>query len=156
MGYTHYNSISVTGTGGFAVGSATAGETRIIDSSGDTYKPSGTQLSTKEGVMNFYLSGSSTAAQVQWGVAPYDCSVEGYVAWTVSSGTGRVVAVAHGSAGDNALSTGTTGVTGTIGAVVAMTASADTTFSAGEVFRITCTSCATAQPVGITVILTKS
>ena len=106
--------------------------------------------------MSFYIPGSSTAAVTQWGVAPYACTVAGYVAWSVSSGTGRVVAVAHGSAGDNALSTGATGVTGTIGAVVAMTASADTTLSAGEVFRVTSASCATAQPVGVTIILTKS
>lgn len=99
---------------------------------------------------------SSTAAVTYWWRAPYACTLSGYVVYGVSSGTGRVVSVAHGSAGDNALATGTAGVTGTVGIAVAFVASASASCTAGEVMRIACTSCATVQNYGVTLVLAKT
>ena len=156
MGYSHFDGIAVTGSSGLAVGSATAGETVIIDSSGNIYDGGSVQQNTAQGVMQHsWVTASTAAASDYYFTAPYACSVSGYVNFAVSSGTGRIVAVAHGSAGDNALATAS-GVTGSIGASVAMTASADVTFTAGEVMKCSLASCATTQTeVGLTVMLTK-
>lgn len=158
MGITHFNKVS--GVNGVYVRSATAGEIKVADADGIYKAVSGTttvNISGSEGVVSHFWTLASTAlGTAAYYTAPYACNVAGYVNFTVSSGTGRVVAVAHGSAGDNALATAS-GVTGSVGASVAMTASADTTFTAGEVMKFTVASCATAQGmVGLTVILTKT
>ena len=154
MGYTHFDGVSV-GSTGLAVGTRTAGETQIIDSSGNVYKPSGTQLNTAEGVVNFAAVLAAASATTIWWVAPYACNLAGYVSLAVSGGTGRVIAVAHGSGGDNAVATATLGASGTIGVVVSMAASAVPSATALEPMRITIASCATAQTYGVTLVLTK-
>lgn len=162
MGYTHHDAIAVTGTGGLAFGTATAGETRVIDSSGNITVAgtltgsAGVSYDTYQGVMTHaWVTASTAVAPSYYYTAPYACSVAGYVNFAVSSGTGRIVAVSHGSAGDNALATAS-GISGSIGASVAMTASADVTFTAGEVMKCSLASCATVQTeVGLTILLTK-
>ena len=91
-----------------------------------------------------------------WWRAPFACNLSGYVIYSVSSGTGRTVSIAHGSAGDNALATGTAGVTGTIGIAVAFVASASASATAGETMRIVTTTCATGQNYGVCLVLTKT
>jgi hypothetical protein len=156
MGYTHHSRIS--STNGYSVG-AKGSEQVIVDGSGSittsgNLPVGGVQQNTAQGAIVLLLAGVSTAAQTEWGIMPYACNVSGYVVLSVSSGTGRAVTVEHGSAGDVALTTGAQGVSGTIGAVLTFT-SGTVAFTAGEAYRVAMTSCATAQPVGVTIILTK-
>jgi hypothetical protein len=162
MGYTHHDAISVTGSGGIAVGSASAGESVVINTAGaltlagaitatGDITIGGVQQNTAQGV----LQTASTDGGTTWHVSPYACNITASVALSVSSGTGRVVSVVHGSAGDNAASWAG-GASGTIGAVKAMTASAVPSLTAGEVFRVVQASCATAQISGVTIVLTKT
>ena len=155
MGYTHHDAISATGTGGIAVG-AKGSETRLIDSDGKFYKASGTQLDTAEGILNFNIVNAAGTGITQWFVAPYAATISANVTLSVSSGTGRTVAVVHGSAGDNALGLAATGATGTIGKVVALTASVVPTCTASEPMRIVTSTCATAQLYGVTLTFTKT
>jgi len=106
------------------------------------------------GSMHFNIVVAAGAAQVIYFAAPYACTVSGNVVMTVSSGTGRVVSIAHGSAGDNALATAVTGVTGTVAKLVTMAASADVTMTASEIMKVTCATCATAQVYGVTMKMT--
>jgi len=152
MGYSHHDAISVTGTGGFAVGSKVDGETRIIDSSGNISDGNGIQQNVSQGVMSL---AQQTDGGTGWHIAPYDCDVTGYVCLSVSSGTGRVVSVAHGSVGDD-LMAWSGGTTGTIGVVIALTASAVPSLTAQEPFRLVVGTCATAQLSSVTLVLTKT
>lgn len=102
------------------------------------------------------ITANSTDGGTTWHVAPYACDIAANVGFSVSSGTGRVVSVAHGSAGDNALATAVTGALGTVGKVVAMTASAVPSLTSGEVFRVVQATCATSQVCGVTIVLTKT
>ena len=155
MGYTHHDKISVVTA--LAVGSSTAGETDIIDGSGNITVAgtltgsAGVSYDTSQGVMNFWGTDGTT----HWACAPYACDVSGYVILSVSSGTGRTVSVIHGSAGDNAMMW-SGGVTGTIGKVIAMTASAVPSLTALEPFRVVISTAGTAQLTGVTLILTKT
>ena len=160
MGYTHHDKISVVN--GLAFGSATAGETVVMDSTGNVTVAgtltgsAGVSYDTNQGVMSFatiLAAGSSTTI---WFVAPYACDITGYCSYVVSSGTGRTVSIAHGSAGDNVCATATAGATGTIGVVVGMVASAVPSAMAQEVMRVVTTTCATAQTYGVTLVLTKT
>lgn len=100
---------------------------------------------------------TSTVVTTYWWRAPYACNLSGYVIYGVSSGTGRTVSVAHGSAGDNALATGTSGVTGTVGIAVAFVASASASATAGETMRfVVVGSTVTAQQFGICLVLAKT
>ena len=159
MGYTHFNKLS--STNGYAVGSA-GSETEIVDSSGNITCPAaltgsaGVSYDTNQGVLNFETTLAAGSSTVMWFVAPYACNITGYCAFAVSSGTGRTVAVAHGSAGYNAVAIPATGTTGTIGKVITMTASAVPSATAQEVMRIVTSTCATAQSYGVTLVLTKT
>jgi len=113
-----------------------------------------TRLDAELGSMHFNLVVAAASSQLVYFAAPYACTISANVIMTVSSGTGRVVSVAHGSAGDNALATAVTGVTGTVAVLVAMAASADATCTANEIMKVTCTTCATAQVYGITLKMT--
>jgi hypothetical protein len=103
------------------------------------------------------LAFTTSEDTTKWIVAPpFAASLSGKVVCSVSSGTGRLVAVAHGSAGDDAIAIPATGVTGTIGAVVTMVASATATCTASECLRLVTGSCATAQVYGVTVVFAKT
>ena len=166
MAWTHFKGLCSTSSG-FAVGPAgsesvvisTAGAVTVagavtatgdITTSGDIIAD-GVVQNEAQGVMTVATTDGGTS----WHVAPYACNVTGYVGLSVSSGTGRVISVVHGSAGDNALSIAT-GATGTIGKVLAMTASAVPSFTAGEIFRVVQATCATAQVSTCTIIMTKT
>lgn len=111
-------------------------------------------ISGSEGVMLINIAQATTATVDTYITAPYAASLSGYVALSVSAGTGRVVTVNAGSAGAELGTTAVTGVTGTIGAAVAFTGSANC--SAGQVLRVNLASCATAQvQASLTLILTK-
>ena len=107
-------------------------------------------------VLTWNIVNAAGTGLTMWWRAPYACTITGHVIYAVSSGTGRTVAVAHTSAGDNALATATAGVTGTVGVVVALVASASASATAGEIMRITTTTCATAQVYGVTIVLAKT
>jgi len=107
-------------------------------------------------VLTWTVVNAAGTGLTMWWRAPFACDISGHVIYAVSSGTGRTVAVAHTSAGDNALATATAGVTGTIGVVVALAASAVPSATAGEIMRITTTTCATAQAYGVTIVLAKT
>lgn len=111
------------------------------------------RMDAELGCLHFNLIAGAAGTQVIYFAAPYACTVAGNVVMTVSSGTGRVVSVAHGSAGDNALATAATGVTGTVAKLVTMAASADVTMTANEIMKVTCATCATAQVYGVTLTL---
>jgi len=113
-----------------------------------------TRLDAELGCIFTNIIAPAGSAITQYFTAPYACTLSGYVNFQVSSGTGRSVSVAHGSAGDNALYTATQVTTGTIGVSVAFTASATATVTAQEVIKVTCTSCATAQVYGVTIVMT--
>ena len=135
MGYTHFD--KVVGNNGIFVGS----------------KGSETAL-TPSATVN--VLAATTAAASQYIVAPIAGNVTGYVAFSVSAGTGRVVSVSDGSAGDNLCATAVTGVTGTVGAVITMSASSGgNTCTAGQALKVALASCATAQvQAGVTVLFT--
>jgi hypothetical protein len=139
MGFTHFD--KVCGVNGVYVG-AKGSETGVF---------AGTSV-----LVN--VTEASTAANTQYIVAPIAGAVTGYAALSVSAGTGRVVSVALGSAGDNLCATAVTGVTGTIGASVVMSASSGgNTCTAGQALRVVLASCATAQvQVGVTVVFTPT
>ena len=173
---THFNKVS--GVNGVFIGSATAGETRIADSTGlyvgtgtgsSNYRVAGTagvykvvgsstvNIATQEGLMTIPIVMASTAAVTTWIVAPpYAATMTCDVGLAISSGTGRIVSVTHGSAGNDALALAAQGASGTIGVVVAMTASAVPTCSASEILRVVAGSCATAQTYGVTITFTKT
>lgn len=135
-GYVHFNKVS--GINGVYKGAA----------------GSEVLISGREGVTDLSIAQATTAAVDTYMVAPYNASFSGYVVFSVSSGTGRVVTVNAGSAGAELGTTAVTGVTGTLGAVVALTGSANVT--AGQALRINLASCATAQvQVGVVINWTK-
>lgn len=113
-------------------------------------------MDAKTGALTFWSTLAAGSSTTIWWTAPYACNISGRVVYAVSSGTGRTVSVAHGSAGDNALATATAGVSGTVGAVVAMVASASASATAWETMRIVTTTCATAQTYGITLLLART
>lgn len=139
MGYTHFD--KVCGVNGLFTGAKGSEISVPVNSS-----------------VNLSLAQATTAAASYYIAAPIAGAVTGYVSFSVSSGTGRVVAVSDGSAGDNLCATAVTGVTGTIGAVVAMTASSGgNTCTAGQSLKVTIASCGTAQvQVGATVVFTPT
>ena len=104
------------------------------------------------GCLHFSMIG--TGAVTQYFVAPYNCTLSGYVCLGVSAGTGRIVTIGHGSAGANALTIAATVSSGTPGVKVAFTTSL-ATVAAAEIMRVTCTAENTAQAHGVTVIMTN-
>jgi hypothetical protein len=114
-----------------------------------------TNRAAELGSLHFNLIAAGAGTQVVYFNAPYACTISANVVMTVSSGTGRVVSIAHGSAGDNALATAVTGATGTVALTVAMAASADVTCTASEIMKVTCATCATAQVYGVTMKMTN-
>jgi hypothetical protein len=156
MGYTHFNRLS--STNGYSIGAA-GSESEVIDSSGnitaaDIAVTGAYSSSAGNTVGQACLSVTSTDGGTDWITAPFAATITAYAALTVSSGTGRVIAVVHGSAGDNAVAMPTQGVTGTIGKVVTFTASAVPTCTAQEVMRVVQATCATAQVSAVTVVFT--
>jgi len=87
--------------------------------------------------------------------APYACTFSGFLNTHVSTGTGRSVSIAHGSAGDDIMAVAAFVTNGTVGVSVAFTASATATVTANEVVKVSCTSCATAQVYGVTIVMTN-
>jgi len=124
-----------------------------IDVAG-AYSNTVTRLDAELGCLHFNIIAAAGSAITTYFTAPYACTLSGYANFAISTGTGRTVSVAHGSAGDNVMATATQVTTGTIGVAVAMAASATATVTAAEVIKVTCTSCATAQVYGVTVIMT--
>ena len=165
MGYSHFNGLAVTGSSGLAVGTASAGETRVMSSSGAITAPAGAAITGSSGVTHesleqagiithmFNQASTATLTSVYY-TAPYACNVSGYVTYSLTGGTGRLVSVAHGSAGDDALALSSN--TGAL-AQLALTASANVAFAAGDSIRVHFDSCGTAQTyVGLTILLTKT
>ena len=113
-------------------------------------------MDAKTGVMVFSYTAAAGVANTWWFVSPYACNISGWVSFGVSSGTGRTVAVVHGSAGSNAIATAEQVTTGTVGVAVTLTASATPSMTAQEVMRVTSTSCATAQSYGVTILLART
>jgi hypothetical protein len=107
-------------------------------------------------VVHIPIINAAGSAATYWIRAPWACNLSGYVIYGVSSGTGRTVSVAHGSAGDNALATETAGVSGTVGVAVLFVASASASATAGETLRIVTTTCATAQNYGVMLVMAKT
>ena len=142
MGYTHHDAISITGSGGIAVGSATAGETVIVTQGGVHQTSLGTSLLGVVPVA-VTLTGAGTTAYAS---APIAGNVTGYANYAVSTGTGRAISVSTGSAGADLCATGAVGVQGLIGASVTMTASSGgNTVTEGQVISVAMATCATAQ-----------
>ena len=113
-------------------------------------------MDSKTGVLTWSVIAPAGSAITTWFVAPYACNISGWVALAISSGTGRIVSIAHGSAGDNAMATADTGVSGTVGTVITMAASASASATAQEVMRVVTTTCATAQTYGVTLLLART
>jgi len=96
----------------------------------------------------------TTGAASTFIVAPIAGTVSGYVAHSVSAGTGRVTTVTVGSAGDILCETAVTAANATIGVPVVLTnTSGTTTIAKGASMKVSTLSCGTAQ-VSIGVALT--
>jgi hypothetical protein len=113
------------------------------------------RLNAELGALHFNVLCAAASTGSVFFSAPYNCTLSGYVNFTVSAGTGRTVLVKHGSAGDNCLVTATQAATGTIGKQVACTTSL-ATVSAAETMHVSISSSATAQVYGVTVIMTNA
>ena len=147
MGYTHHDSLSTTGSGGFAVGSASAGETQVIWPSGNAKQTIQTNLWPV-----------TTAAANTYITAPIAGTVAAFVNYSVSAGTGRAVTVVVGSAGAILMDTGAVAANATIGVpVVTTNSSGTTTIDADASIRVALESCGTAQVnVACTIVITPT
>lgn len=151
MGYTHWDKI--VGVTGVYTG-AKDSEVKIADASGLLYAgTSGTNVVAdgsgvrQKSYTHVFYTGTSTAAQTSYIVAPFACTPSAVAVFGISAGTGRQVTIT-GQTGTGAilLDTGAIGVTGTAGTAVAMTnSSGTTTVTANEIMAIAFASCATAQ-----------
>jgi len=156
MAYTHFNAISVTGSGGFAVGSRTAGESVVISTAGAVtvagaitctgaitasgeITASGVNLNNENSTIVQTLVWASTATQSWYTAAPVAGTItKGYLVHPVASGTSNAVAVLDGTAGAAVLSfAATVGTVGTIQTVAATGAAA--AFAQGDLIKVTMT-----------------
>jgi len=153
MGYSHHDSISVTGSGGFAVGSATAGESVVISTAGNITvagSVTATGAVTSEGV-NLNDSNctfcntftwSTTATQSWYTVAPVAGNIStGYLVHPVATGTSNKVEVLHGTAGAAILTFAAAAAT--VGTITTDTATGTVAVTAGELLKVTMTASAT-------------
>jgi hypothetical protein len=152
MGYTHHDAISITGTStarGYAVGSATVGETIVITAAGVHKSSAGGAIPLGVSIA-VPISADNT---VNYSVAPIAGAVTGYVSWGVSTGTVHSVVIKSGSAGSAITSTGTIGVVATVGyASPFVAAGNDNTVTAGETISIHMADCATNQALTMAVL----
>lgn len=153
MGYTHFDSVAVTGSGGFAVGSRTAGESVVISTAGaltlagaitatGEVTASGVNLNDENATIVQSLVWASTATQSWYTVAPVAGNVtKGYLVHPVASGTSNAVAVSHGTAGAAFLSFSAT--VSTIGTITTASATGTVAVTQGELIKVTMTAAAT-------------
>jgi len=149
MGYSHFNAISVTGSGGFAVGSRTAGESVVISTAGDLtlagaitatgeVTASGVNLNNENATIVTTLTWASTATQSWYVCAPVAGNItKGYLVHPVAAATSNAVAVLHGTAGAGILSFAVTA--GTIGTITAASATGTVAVTQGELLKVTMT-----------------
>lgn len=149
MSYTHHNSISVTGSGGYAVGSKVDGETVVIDTgggvtcSGALTTSSGAVVSDDNSNITFTYVWNTTATQSWYCSTPVAGNVShGYLTHQVAAATTGKIEVLNGTAGAAILTFPNS--VGTVGSVQTVAATgSETAFTAGQCIKVTMTATAT-------------